>query len=194
MTPSLPMAEGPGWPEKVPLLPHPAELIVGAIAFAILYWVYAKYVVPPLERMYAERTAAIEGGMQKAEKAQAEAEEARQKYVAQLAQSRDEAGQIREEAKEHGAQIVAEAREQAQAEANRIKESAQRQIEAERQQAMTQLRGEVGRLSTDLAGRIVGESLEDPARQSGVVDRFIAELESGAEQRRSSAVPAGQES
>ena len=35
-------AEGPGWPDALPLLPHPAELIVGAVAFAILYWVYAK--------------------------------------------------------------------------------------------------------------------------------------------------------
>ena len=41
------------------------------------------------------------------------------------------------------------------------------------------LRGEVGRLSTDLAGRIVGESLEDEARQKGIVERFLAELESG---------------
>lgn len=183
---------GPGWPEAIPLLPHPAELVLGAIAFAILYWVYAKYVVPPLERMFAERTAAIEGGMEKAEKAQAEAEEARQKYLAQLADSRAEAGRIREEAKEQGAQIVAEAREHAQTEATRIKDGAHRQIEAERQQAMVSLRGEVGRLSTDLAGRIVGESLEDPARQSGVVDRFIAELESGSAQRRT--VSAGQES
>jgi F-type H+-transporting ATPase subunit b len=38
----------------------------------------------------------------------------------------------------------------------------------------------VGRLSTELASRIVGESLHDEARQSGIVERFIAELESGA--------------
>ena len=30
-----------------------------------------------------------------------------------------------------------------------------------------------------LAGRIVGESLEDQTRQSGIVDRFLAELEAG---------------
>jgi F-type H+-transporting ATPase subunit b len=188
------MAEGEEgfWATAYPILPHPVELFFGLFTFALLYFVVSKYVVPRLEQIYTERTAAIEGGMEKAEKAQAEAEEARQHYVAQLAESREDAGRIREEAKEQGAQIVAEAREQAQAEADRIKESGKRQIEAERQQAMTQLRGEVGRLSTDLAGRIVGESLEDPARQSGVVERFIAELESGSAQRRQ--VPAGQES
>ena len=43
--------------------------------------------------------------------------------------------------------------------------------------AVTSLRAEVGTLATTLAGRIVGESLEDEARQSRVVDRFLAELE-----------------
>lgn len=70
-------------------------------------------------------------------------------------------------------------RGQAQAEATRITEAAHRQIEAERSQAAASLRGEVGRLSTDLASKIVGESLHDETRQRGIVDRFLAELESG---------------
>ena len=51
------------------------------------------------------------------------------------------------------------------------------QIEADRKQRAASLRQDVGRLATDLAGRIVGESLEDSARQSRVVDRFLDELE-----------------
>ena len=56
MTPSLVTSEGPGWPQALPLLPHPAEIVVGIIAFAILYWIYSSKVVPSMERMYAERT------------------------------------------------------------------------------------------------------------------------------------------
>ena len=41
------------------------------------------------------------------------------------------------------------------------------------------VRSEVGRLSTDLASRIVGESLHEETRRTGIVDRFLAELESG---------------
>ena len=163
----------------LPILPYLPELIFGLVAFGILYWVVAKFVVPNLEKAYAERTAAIEGGMQQAEKAQEEAEAALREYKAQLAEARDEAARIREEAKEQGASIIAEMREQAQTEANRITESATKQIEAERQQAVVSLRSDVGRLSTDLASKIVGESLEDQARQSGIVDRFLAELEAG---------------
>ena len=51
------------------------------------------------------------------------------------------------------------------------------QIDAERQQVLAQLRTEIGELSTQLASRIVGESLEDEARQRRVVERFLAELE-----------------
>ena len=67
MTPLLiPLAENP-------LLPAPFE-IVAAIVFALLLWfLIAKYVVPGFEKTYAERTEAIQGGIEKAERAQAEA-------------------------------------------------------------------------------------------------------------------------
>ena len=51
---------GPGWPEALPLLPHPAEIIVGLVAFGILYWIYKTKVVPKMEELYEQRAAAIE--------------------------------------------------------------------------------------------------------------------------------------
>ena len=189
---SVKAAEGVGWPEALPLLPHPAELVVGLIAFGILYWIFSTRVVPKMEAMYDERAAAIEGGMAQAEQAQAEARAALEKYNAQLAGARSEANELREAAREQGASIVAEMRSQAQAEAARITEAAKRQVEAERQQAVVQLRQEVGTLSTVLASRIVGESLEDEVRQKGIVDRFLAELEAG-EVRPEKVTPAGQD-
>ena len=100
-------------------------------------------------------------------------------YRAQLEDAKHEAARMREEAREQGAQIIAEMRERAEAEARRITEAAQSQIEAERQQALTSLRAEVGALATELASRIVGESLADTARQSRMVDRFLADIEAG---------------
>lgn len=189
---SVKAAEGVGWPEALPLLPHPAEIIIGLIAFGILYRIFAKLVVPKMEAMYDERAAAIEGGMAQAEEAQAQAKAALEQYNAQLAGARTEANEIREAAREQGASIVAELRGQAQSEAARITEAAKRQVEAERQQAVVQLRQEVGTLSTTLAGKIVGEALEDEVRQKGIVDRFLAELEAG-EVTPEKVTPAGQD-
>jgi F-type H+-transporting ATPase subunit b len=163
---------------KTPVIPHIGELIFGLIAIAILYYVVKTRVVPRLETIFAERTAAIEGGIKKAEAAQAEASAALQEYQSQLAEARGEAQRIREEARAEGAAIIAEMRERAQSEASRITTAATQQIQAERQQAVVQLRSEVGKLATDLASKIVGESLEDHARQTNVVDRFLSELES----------------
>lgn len=180
---TIPAAEGGGdggfWETAAPIIPHPMEFFFGLVVFAIIYFVVKAKVVPRLEQIYAERTAAIEGGINKAEEAQAAAQAALEQYEAQLLEARQEASRIREDARQQGAAIVAELREKAQAEASRITEGAQKQLEAERQQAIVQLRGEVGRLSTDLAGRIVGESLQDETRQKGIVERFLAELESG---------------
>ncbi|MCU1538295.1 MAG: synthase subcomplex subunit [Humibacillus sp.] len=167
------------WATAAPIIPHPLEFFFGLATFAILYFVVKSKVVPRLEQIYAERTAAIEGGMNKAEEAQAQAQAALEQYQAQLVEARAEASRIREDAKAQGSQIIAEMREQAAADASRITETAHKQIEAERQQAVVSLRGDVGRMSTELASRIVGESLEDETRQKNIVERFLAELESG---------------
>lgn len=161
-----------------PLLPeHIEELIVGIVLFLVIWFVMKKSVVPMFEKTYAERTAAIQGGIEKAEKAQLEAAQALDEYKAQLASAREEASRIREEAKTQGAAIIADMRAQAQEESTRLLANAKAQIEAERSAAVGQLRAEVGGLATTLAGRIVGESLEDDERARRTVDRFIAELE-----------------
>ncbi len=163
--------------ELNPLIPHPIEIVLAAVFFAILVILVKKFIVPAFEQTFAERTAAIEGGLAAAETKQAEADAKLAALEQQLSEARHEAARIREEAREQGAAIIAEMREQAVSESTRIVEAGKAQIEAERQQAITSLRAEVGGLATGLAGRIVGESLDDEARQSRVVERFLAELE-----------------
>jgi F-type H+-transporting ATPase subunit b len=160
-----------------PLVPHPVEMVVGFIAFVLLFLVLKRKVVPMFEKAYAERTAAIQGGMEKAEQAQLEAARALASYTQQLSSAQDESTRVREEARLQGAAIVEELRAKAQEEAARITAAAHASIEAERQQAITSLRNEVGALAVDLASKIVGEALDDQARQSRIVDRFIEDLE-----------------
>ena len=160
-----------------PLLPSWPEFIIGTILFLIVFGMLAKVLLPRANKMLADRTEQIEGGLARSEEAQAEAKALLDQYRQQLDDARRDAARLREEAREQGAQIIAEMREQAQAEARRVTEAAQSQIEAERQQALTSLRTEVGTLATELASRIVGESLTDEARQSRMVDRFLDDLE-----------------
>ena len=160
-----------------PLLPERYDIVWSLVIVVILFLVFQKYALPKFQAVLDERTEKIEGGLQHAEAAQAEAAALRAEYEQQLADARTEAARIKEAARAEGGVIVAEAKAKATTEAARTVETAQRTIEAERQQAAVSLRADVGALATELASKIVGESLEDTARQSRVVDRFLADLE-----------------
>ncbi len=160
-----------------PVIPKPAEIAVGFIAFGILFLIIRARAVPRFEKAYKDRTEAIQGGLERAEVAQREAAAALTMYKSQLADARGEAAKLREEARAEGAVILEHMRTTAQEEATRITASARTSIEAERQAAFNSLLNEVGALATELASRIVGESLDDAARQSRVVERFLADVE-----------------
>jgi F-type H+-transporting ATPase subunit b len=161
-----------------PVLPHPSEIILGLVAFGILLFILSKFVVPRFEALYAERTAKIEGGIEKAERAQAEAERALEEYKAKLVDANAAAARIRDDARLEAEQIKEELRVQAQEESARIVAQGRAQLDAQRAQIVAELRADLGRTAVELAGKIVGESLEDEARQRGTVDRFLAELDS----------------
>lgn len=154
-----------------------ATFIVELIAFVIIFGILAKWIIPPINKAMTARQEAIRAEFKELDDAKHRASDAEAEFKSQIADARHEAARIREEAREQGAQIVAEMRTQAQAEAARIVEHAHAQVEADRQAAAASLRSEVGTMATTLAGRIVGESLEDEARQSRVVERFLADLE-----------------
>jgi len=164
-------------PPANPLVPAWPELIIGTISFLIVFAVLGKVLLPRIQKTLADRTNAIEGGLKRAEDTQAEAQKVLDQYRQQLADARQEAARLREQAQEQGAAIIADMREVAQTEARRIIDSAHQQIETDRMLALQALRTDVGAMAVDLASRVVGESLEDVARQRRIVDRFIADLD-----------------
>ncbi|MEV0273977.1 MAG: F0F1 ATP synthase subunit B [Hamadaea sp.] len=167
-------AEGDHTPS--PVLPIWQELVVGTIAFGVLCFVLMKYVFPQMEKTFKARVDAIEGGIERAERAQAEANALLDQYKAQLAEARTEAARIRDEARADAEGIRADIQAQAQQERDRIIATGREALAAERQSIINELRGEIGTLAVDLAGKIVGESLEDEARRKGTVDRFLSDL------------------
>ncbi|MGW0732845.1 F0F1 ATP synthase subunit B [Streptomyces sp. NPDC002851] len=167
-----------------PLVPPGPELLVGTIAFAIVFFFFWKKLLPNINKVLEERREAIEGGIEKAEAAQTEAQSVLEQYKAQLAEARHEAARLRQEAQEQGAQLIAEMRAEGQRQREEIIAAGHAQIEADRKAAAQTLRQDVGQLATTLAGKLVGESLEDHARQSRTIDRFLDELEAQAEATR----------
>lgn len=159
------------------------ELIVGLLAFFIVFGVLAKVALPKIKQTLAERSEAIEGGIRKAEEAQAEAQKALEEYRAALASAREEAAAIRAQAQADRAAIVEEAREEARVAAATVTAQAEAQLAAERAQATTQLTRQVGEVAVVLAGKVVGQTLTDDARVRATVDSFLGDLEAQVAQR-----------
>ncbi|KOU26079.1 ATP synthase F0F1 subunit B [Streptomyces sp. WM6372] len=167
-----------------PLVPPIPELVIGLIAFVIVFGFLAKKLLPNINKVLDERREQIEGGIEKAEAAQTEAQSVLEQYKAQLAEARHEAARLRQEALEQGTALKEELRAEGQRQREEIIAAGHAQIEADRKAASQALRQDVGKLATDLAGKLVGESLEDAARQSRTIDRFLSELEEKAEAAR----------
>src|SRR4051812_37016325 len=89
------------------LVPN-GTFLVELIAFAIIVWILAKFVIPPINRAMERRQEAIREQFAELDEAKAEAHKAEDEYKSQLAEARQAANKIREEAREQGNQIIAE--------------------------------------------------------------------------------------
>jgi len=164
-------------PEHNPILPIWQEIVVGGISFAVLAFILMKFVFPRMEATFKSRVDAIEGGIQRAEKAQAEANETLNQYKARLAEARTEAARIRDEARADAEGIRQDLLAKAREESDRIIAAGRDTLAAERQTIVRELRAEMGTLAVDLASKIIGESLSEEARRRKTVERFLSELE-----------------
>lgn len=167
-----------------------AEFVLVLLIFGILFYLIWKLVVPAFEKSFAERRAAIEGGIERAEKAQAEAAELLRQYKVQLAAARTEAAQIRDGARAEGQRIVEELRGTAQAESARIVARGEEQLASQRGTIVRELRGELGSLAVELSERIIGQRLADDAQVRATVDSFLADLEAAEPVGRSASAGA----
>jgi F-type H+-transporting ATPase subunit b len=160
------------------------ELIVGIFGFLVVFGVLAKVALPKIKATLEERTNAIEGGIERAAAAQAEAEKTREEYREALAQAREEAAAIRAQAQTDRAAIVDEARTEARAAAASVTAAAEAQLAAERAQATAALTRQVGEMALTLATKVVGQGLADDARVRATVDDFLDSLENSAREAK----------
>ena len=160
------------------LLPAPAELYTGIVAFAIVFFFMWKKAAPAVKKLMEERQAAIAGQIKEAEATKLEAQSLLGDYKAQVAGAKGEANQIVEEARKSAEVVRAGVLAKAEEEAAGIRAKARTEAEAEKGRALQEARAEVANISVNLAERVVGASL-DAARQKDLVEQYLAELERG---------------
>ncbi|HEX9375044.1 MAG TPA: F0F1 ATP synthase subunit B [Actinomycetota bacterium] len=161
---------------KNPLIPATNELIWGTVAFLLLLGVlWRAGVFKRISDALRERAERIEGNIEKAEQARADADRLLAEYREKLDEARGEARRIIDEARELAEQVRKDLQRKAQDESNRIIEAARADIRAERARAERELRQTVGLLAVRVAGRVVDSEL-DEERHLALVDSYIDEL------------------
>jgi F-type H+-transporting ATPase subunit b len=167
-----------GSSDKENLYPHATELIVGAVAFAIIFFFFWKWVLPRVNTLLEERREKIQGEMERAEASRVAADDELARYKVQLAGAADEANRIIDEARKTADQLRADLQSRAEQESHAIVARAQEEIRAERDRVFQELRTQVGEIAVELAGKVVGESL-DTSAHTRLIDEYIDEVTSG---------------
>jgi F-type H+-transporting ATPase subunit b len=161
--------------DKKDLYPKLQELIIGLVAFAILFVFMSKWALPAVNKILEARRERIQGDLEKAEQSKTDAEKLLEDYRSRLSGARDEGNRIIEEARKTAESMQRDLRQKAEEEAQATVARAQEEIRAERDRVFQELKAQVGELSVELAARVVGESL-DKKRHLKLVDDYIEEL------------------
>lgn len=150
-------------------------LFAQLISFLIFIWFCKSYVWPPIIGAMQERQKQIADGLNAAEKAGQDLEDARQQVKAQLVEAKAQAAGILDQANKRAAQIVDEAKEQAFEEGLRLKDAAQADIDQEVNRAKEKLRSQVASLVLVGAEKILEASIDESAH-SDIVNKLAANL------------------
>jgi F-type H+-transporting ATPase subunit b len=164
------------------IYPKAPELIVGAIAFFVVFFFMWKWVLPRVNTLLEERRAQIQGQLESAEQTRQQAERELADYRSQLAGAREESNRIIEEARATAEQFRHDIQGKAEEESRLIVARAQDEIRAERDRVFNELRTQVGDIAVELAGRVVGAELDTTSHER-LIDDYIDQVASGADGR-----------
>lgn len=163
--------------EAKDLYPAPGELVVGLIAFLILFFFTWKWVLPRFRQVLDERQAKIQGELERADGERRDAEQLLERYREQLAGAREEANRIIEEARATAEEVRRDLQARADEQAQATVARAQDEIRAERDRVFEELRAQVGTIAVELAGRVVEKEL-DRSTHERLIDEYIDQVSS----------------
>ena len=147
------------------------------VAVAILLLILYKWGWPAIIKSIESRADLIDKGVEYAQNAKEQLENAKAESEKYLAQARAQQAGILREADRIKTQIIDEARAAAQVEAQKVMDAAKLSIEQERKEAQLQFRNEVSSFALDIAQKVVRNQLADEKAQSQLVASLLDEME-----------------
>lgn len=147
------------------------------VAFAILFFCLWKWAWPIVIKGVESRADLIDKGVEYAQSAKTQLDNARAESDRQIAEARRQQAEILREADKMKTQIIDEAREAARVEARKVMDAAKLSIDQERKQAEESLRKEMGAMALAVADKVVRRQMADDAAQRRLVETLINEMD-----------------
>jgi F-type H+-transporting ATPase subunit b len=157
-------------------------LIGQTIAMIVFVWFCMKWIWPPVMAAIEQRRKEIADGIAAGEKGQRELAEAKQNADALLQEARQKAVQVVDIAHKRSSELVGEAKHVAVAEGERLITAARSEISNEQTRARDNLRKEVAALAVTGASKLLGREVDAKAH-AALLDELAAELEKQAPAR-----------
>ncbi|HEU5149247.1 MAG TPA: F0F1 ATP synthase subunit B [Iamia sp.] len=155
-----------------PILPEVNEIIWGGFGFLVVFAGLAWKGYPAIKGAMNDRTEKIRADIEGAEAAKAEADKVLAEYHSQLADARNEAARILEEARQDADAVKAEKVAAIEPELAEMRQRAAAEIESSKAQALSELRGEITAIALGAAERVVERNLDDETNRA-LIDSYI---------------------
>ena len=153
------------------------DVLISLCNLMLLTWAVKKFLFKRVQKVVADRKAAIDADYAQAREAREQAEEDRQNYAAAMAAAEQTADQIIKDASRtaeyRGSEIVAEARDKA----NDIRRQAEEDALLERKKAEDDMKREIADVSAQLTGKLLGREINEEDHRS-LIDSFLQEIDS----------------
>jgi F-type H+-transporting ATPase subunit b len=163
--------EGGGSPLDV----NPGLILWTVVTFLALLFILAKFAWKPIINSLNERENFIKDSLDKAEKAQKEAEKLVSDNKANLLKAEGEAQKIIDQGREYAEKLKTQILDESKVQAKKMIEDASNEIQRKNAEAFNKLKEQVADIAVSAAEKILRENL-DKEKQMKLVNKYLDEL------------------
>ena len=148
------------------------------VSFGVLFLVLWRYAWPIILKGLDQRADLIDKGVEYAQNAKLQLDNAKEEADKYLAQARRQQADMLREADKMKNQIIEEARSEAQKEAQMVMDQAKVSIAQQQKEAEQAFRDQVSDFALQIAEKVTKQNLADYKAQTRLVDSLLDEMES----------------
>lgn len=155
-----------------PILPAIDEIVWGTLAFMVVFIGIAKFGYPAIKKGMDDRIERIQNDLDAADLAKVEAENVKAEYESRLADAKNEAARIIEEARQAADGVRRDLIARAEAEVEELRQRNADMVAGERDRVMVEMQGQVANLAIELAEKVVEATLDRDANLQ-LIENYI---------------------